>query len=114
MHHAEKFEEEVFIEDARVTRVVYGIWKGNKVAVYLEDDDSNYFIKNLEFVYMNGWLMSIPGEKVRRYGYSYTVQDEEWSRVSEPLCLFGRDNQKCRKQDKQKSLETRMVMRFQS
>lgn len=94
MHHAEKFEEEVFIEDARVTRVVYGIWKGNKVAVYLEDDDSNYFIKNLEFVYMNGWLMSIPGEKVRRYGYTYTVQDEEWSRVSEPLCLFGRDNQK--------------------
>ncbi len=85
MHHIEKFEEEVFIEDARVTRVVYGIWKGNKVAVYLEDDDSNYFIKNIGFVYMNGWLMSIPGETYRQYGQSYTVEDEEWSKWPEPL-----------------------------
>lgn len=85
MHHIEKFEEEVFIEDARVTRVVYGIWKGNKVAVYLEDDDSNYFIKNIGFVYMNGWLMSVPGETYRQYGQSYTVKDEEWSKWPEPL-----------------------------
>jgi hypothetical protein len=89
MHHIERYEEEVFIEDARVTRCVYGIWKDHRIAIYLEDDDANYYIKNLEFVYMNGWLMSIPGEKYTRYGYSYTVQDEEWSRYSEPLNLWA-------------------------
>lgn len=93
MHHIEKLEEEVFIEDARVTRCVYGIWKDHRIAIYLEDDDANYFIKNIDFVYMNGWLMSIPGETYHRYGYSYTAQDEEWSRYEEPLNFWARDGQ---------------------
>lgn len=93
MHHIEKYEEEVFIEDARVTRLVYGIWKNNKVAIYLEDDDSNYFIKNIDLVFMNGWLMSIPGETYRQYGQTYTVRDEEWSRIREPLCMFAHEGQ---------------------
>lgn len=94
MHHIEKYEEEVFIEDARVTRVVYGIWRGNKVAVYLEDDDRNYYIKNIEFVYMNGWLMSVPGETIRKYGQTYTVQDEEWDKYCEPLNMWATYGQK--------------------
>lgn len=85
MHHIERYEEEVFIEDARVTRLIYGIWKGNKVPIYLEDDDDNHFIKNCDCVFMNGWMMSVPGETCRSYGYTYTVQDEEWYKIDKSL-----------------------------
>lgn len=94
MHRIEKFEEEVFLEDARVTRLVYGIWKGNKVAIYKEDDDENYFIKNCDCVFMNGWMMSVPGETYRQYGQTYTVRDEEWYRIREPLEWSAYENRK--------------------
>ena len=43
---------------------------------------------------MNGWLISIPGEQYTRYGYSYTAQDEEWSRHNEPLNFWATYGQK--------------------
>ncbi len=92
MHHIESFEEEVFIEDGRVTRLIYGIWKGNKVPIYLEDDDDNHYVKNCDCVFMNGWMMSIPGETYKSYGYTYTVQDEEWCKIDKSLGWFAWKN----------------------
>ncbi len=85
MHRIEKFEEEIFIENGLLTRLVYGIWKGNKVAIYKEDDGDNHYCKNCDVVFMNGWMMSIPGETYRQYGYTYTVKEEEWWSIREPL-----------------------------
>jgi hypothetical protein len=93
MHRIERYEEEVFIEDARVTRCVYGIYKEHRVAIYLEDDDCNYFSKNCDYVYMNGYLMSIPGETYKQYGQTYTVTDEDWWRLSEPLNMWATKGQ---------------------
>ena len=92
MHHIESFEEEVYIEDGRVTRLIYGIWKGNKVPIYLEDDDDNHYVKNCDCVFMNGWMMSIPGETYKSYGYTYTVQDEEWCKIDKSLGWFAWKN----------------------
>lgn len=90
MHRIEKFEEEVFIADnGRLTRLVYGIWKEHKQAIYLEDEDGNHFIKNVDLVFMNGWMMSIPGEKVRIYGQIETVKEEPWCEYPEPICWFA-------------------------
>lgn len=91
MHRIEKFEEDVFIENGKLTRLVYGIWKEYKQPIYLEDEEGNHFIKNVDLVFMNGWMMSIPGEKVRFYGQTDIVRDEPWCEYSEPISWFATD-----------------------
>lgn len=92
MHHIQKFTEEFFMENGLIHRVVYGHYKDHCVAIYMENDEPDYFIRHLDCVYMNGWMMSIPGEKVRQYGSSYIVPDEDWYRYNEPLVFHDGKN----------------------
>ena len=94
MHHIEKYSEEFFIENGLIYRIVYGYWKEHCVPIYMENDEPDYFIRNIDHVYLNGWLMSVPGEKVRSCGTTYTVKDEDWYRYREPLYFHDTKNYK--------------------
>ena len=78
MHRIQHCEEVFYIEDGHVYRDVFAIWKKNRVPIYREIDDGRFFIRNVSYEPLSGWLMSVPGEVLRGYWGSETAKDTGW------------------------------------
>ena len=82
MHRAEYYTESFSIEDGLLTRFVTAHWKDFENIVYKENENGGCWIKNFDCIYMQGWLISIPGEIERdNWGGRWEVEDEKWSEV---------------------------------
>ena len=82
MHRIQQCEEVYYIKDGHVYRDVFAIWKKNRVPIYREIDDGRFFIRNVSYEYIAGWLMSVPGEVIKGYWGTETVKDTGWELYS--------------------------------
>ena len=83
MHKAEYYEEHFLLQDNHVVRLVVAGWKGYEVEIYKETDDGRCFVRNFDFVPMNGWMISIPGTVERNnWGGKWQVEEQDFREIN--------------------------------
>lgn len=79
MHRPEYYSEQFFVENGRITRLVYAHYKDVKQECYKATDEGRIYFKNYSCWYLQGWLISIPGETWSdNWGGHGIEKDEHW------------------------------------